>query len=357
MVIDTEAVRRQHRLADVVADYGIELRRSGSTLVGRCPFHADGGRPNLTVYGRSGRWVCYRCGERGDVIGFVQRIERLGFRDAVARLGATDAEDPRHRPRTRPAPPVRLRRAHLGPAELEVLAAAVELYANRLLTEERALAYLAGRGFERPLLERYRVGYVTGGELVAYLRWRGLPLAPAVRVGLLDRDGREVLGGRVVVPERRQGWPVWLIGRQLDAHGFDNQRDPRYLGLPGRKPLLGWEEAVAAGPDRVTVVEGPLDWLALRAWRVPGLALCGSLVRPAALEGLRRFARVYLALDADQGGDRGSEVLLASLGERARRVHLPAGCKDAAELAPRSDGARVFVAALRAAEQSQAATP
>jgi hypothetical protein len=83
--VDTEAVRREHPTADLVASYGIELRRIGAALVGRCPFHEDGGRPNLHVY-RSGRWVCYRCGEFGDVIGFVQRIDKLSFRDAVARL-------------------------------------------------------------------------------------------------------------------------------------------------------------------------------------------------------------------------------------------------------------------------------
>src|SRR5215472_12502632 len=98
MLIDTEAVRRQHPLADVVAAYGIELRRSGSALVGRCPFHADRGRPNLTVYSLSGRWVCYRCGEKGDVIGFVQQIEHLGFRNAVSRLGATATDDSRRSP-------------------------------------------------------------------------------------------------------------------------------------------------------------------------------------------------------------------------------------------------------------------
>ena len=350
MLIDTEAVRRQHPLADVVAGYGIELRRSGSALAGRCPFHADGGRPNLTVYSRSGRWVCYRCGEKGDVIAFVQRIEQLGFRDAVARLGGADAERPRPRPRPRRVRPVRARRPRLGPEELEVLAAAVELYANRLLREERALAYLAGRGFGRPLLERYRVGYAAGGELVAYLRWRGLPLAPAARAGLLDRDGREVLQDRIVVPEHRQGWPVWLIGRQLDAHAPASDRDRKYLGLPGWKPLLGWEEATAAGTEQVTVVEGPLDWLALRAWGLPALGLCGTRVRPAAVEGLRRFRRVYLALDADDGGDRGNQVLLAALGARAVPVRLPPGCKDVAELAPRPEGARAFAAALRAAE-------
>jgi len=348
-VIDTEAVRRQHPLSDVVAGYGVQLRRSGSALVGRCPFHADRGRPNLTLH-NSGRWICYRCQARGDVISFVQRMEQVGFRDAVARLGEAGTERPTYRPRPRPAPPIRVRRPGLGPDELEVLAAAVELYANRLLTDKHALAYLAGRGFERALLERYRIGYAAGGELVGYLRWRGLPLAPAVRTGLLDRDGREVLHGRIVVPELRQGQPIWVIGRQLDSMSTG----PRYLGLPGRKPLLGWEEALAAGPDQVTLAEGPLDWLALRAWGVPSLGLCGTHVRHQVLEALRPFTRVYLALDADHGGNEGSQVLLAALGQRARRVRLPHGCKDPAELALRPDGAHVFAAALRAADQSQA---
>jgi DNA primase len=65
-------------------------------------------------------------------------------------------------------------------------------------------------------------------------------------------------------------------------------------------------------------VEGPLDWLALRAWGVPALGLCGSLVRPTVMEGLRRFARIYLALDADEGGDKGTQVLLAASASAAR---------------------------------------
>ncbi|MBV9899277.1 MAG: hypothetical protein JO020_34405, partial [Chloroflexi bacterium] len=47
----------EHPIAEVVAQYGIDLRRSGSALVGRCPFHADGGRPNLTLFPRIGRFM------------------------------------------------------------------------------------------------------------------------------------------------------------------------------------------------------------------------------------------------------------------------------------------------------------
>jgi DNA primase len=350
MIVDTEAVRRQRPLAEVVAGYGIELRRSGSALVGRCPFHADAGRPNLTVYSR--RWICYRCGERGDVIGFVQQIEHMGFRDAVARLSGARTTPGKSRSRPRPMRSAPAMRTHLQPEELEVLSAAVELYANRLLHDKRPLAYLAGRGFLPPVLERYHVGFVAGDELAAYLRWRRLPLPPAVRVGLVDRDGCEVFHNRIVVPEWREGRPRWLIGRWLDVSEPIADQYPRYLALPGSKPLLGWEEAVGAGSAQVTIVEGPLDWLTLRAWGVPALALCGSLVRPAIMAELRRFALVYLALDADAGGEAGSQRLLEALGTRAVRVQLPAGCKDVAELAPRPDGATVFTAALRAAEEA-----
>ena len=86
--VDPELLRLRHPIVDLVASYGIELRRSGSHFSGRCPFHADGGRPNLAVFPRSGRWVCFRCDARGDAIAFVQRVDGLSFREAASRLGA-----------------------------------------------------------------------------------------------------------------------------------------------------------------------------------------------------------------------------------------------------------------------------
>ena len=98
------------------------------------------------------------------------------------------------------------------------------------------------------------LGYAAGGELVPYLAWRRLPAHAARRAGLLDSDGRERLAGRIVFPEVRDGEPIWLIGRLLDA----DSQDPRYLGLPGVKPLLGWEDA-SRDHRGTCLVEGPLD--------------------------------------------------------------------------------------------------
>ncbi len=149
--IDTERIREQHPIAEVIERYGIQLRRAGSALVGRCPFHADGGRPNLVVYVRSARFVCFRCQVRGDAIAFVQQIEQLSFRDAVQRLDACAVSAV---PRTARRRGLIRRRGSLirSKDEGRALGAAVELYANRLLGERRALEYLARRGFARDVL-------------------------------------------------------------------------------------------------------------------------------------------------------------------------------------------------------------
>lgn len=349
--IDTDALRRDHPTADIVASYGIELRRSGAALIGRCPFHNDGGRPNLYVY-RSGRWICYRCGESGDVIGFLQRIENLSFREAASRLLHGAMPSLPTVPRVSRRSVARRRHsatANLTDEEKSVLGAAVDLYANQLLNDKRALAYLEGRGFPRPVVERNRLGYSSGDGLVRYLRWRQLPIGAAMRIGLVRKDGREFMADRITVPEFRAAQPVWLIGRMVVS--TSNNRpcsEPKYLGLPGPKPLLGWDEAVV---DRrgVCLVEGPLDLLTLRMWGVPGLALAGSAPSQDKLAALRTFDRVYLVLDQDKGGREAADRLLQQLGGRAVRISLPPGVKDVADLAKEPGGEDRFRQAILSA--------
>lgn len=338
--IDTDALKRDHPVEEVIERYGVELRQSGCALIGRCPFHEDGGRPNLYVYPITRSWYCYRCSIGGDVISFVERIEGRGFRDAVMRLTGEAREllGANRRPKGGIKRRAR-RRTAWGPDERACLAAAVELYHNRLLRDVTALIYLRGRGLGGDIIERCRLGYAPGGELVDYLRWRRLSIQAAMDIGLLSRDGREFLAGRVVVPEIRQDQPVWLIGRTIDP---DDDR-PKYLGLPGTKPLLGWEPAKDA--LEVFLVEGVFDWLTLLMWGYPALALVGTHVRPEVVKALARFERVYLVLDTDEAGQAAARDLARALGYRGTVVTL-AGVKDVAELLPRKDGRLVFAQRL-----------
>jgi DNA primase len=226
-----------------------------------------------------------------------------------------------------------------------VLQAAVTTYHQCLLGDQQALAYVVGRGIDRATLERCRVGYAAGGQLLPLLAWRDLPLWAALRTGLLDHHGQEHLAGRIVVPELRQGRPTWLIGRCLDTSPADDR--PKYLCLPGRKPLLGWEQARAQ--PTVCLVEGAFDFLVLRMWGYPVLALLGTELRHELLDDLRAFRRVYLVLDGDDAAIEATCKLMEQIGPTAVGVALPDDVKDVAELAVRPDGQAVFAGALLAA--------
>jgi DNA primase len=154
------------------------------------------------------------------------------------------------------------------------------------------------------------------------------------------------MAGRITIPESRTGKAFWLIGRLLDpTEPRQSRLSPKYLGLPGPKPLLGWDEAFRATRS-VSVVEGPLDLLALRMWGMPGVALAGCAPSREQLSLLTRFDRVYLALDRDRSGLQATERLATELGKRAVRIDLPAGAKDVADLAQHVDGRRQFELAL-----------
>lgn len=50
-----------------------------------CPFHSDK-EPSLSVNLKYGGFHCFGCGEKGDLISFHAKLNRLSFRDAVADL-------------------------------------------------------------------------------------------------------------------------------------------------------------------------------------------------------------------------------------------------------------------------------
>src|SRR2546430_8694613 len=105
--VDTASLKVAHPIAEVVTGYGVELKRQGRAMVGRCIFHTDNGRPNLYVYGDSESWRCYRCGIGGDVLAVFMRAAKIAFPQAVGPLtGASQGPlrpPSRHAPAPRPA--------------------------------------------------------------------------------------------------------------------------------------------------------------------------------------------------------------------------------------------------------------
>src|SRR5690606_4897390 len=84
---DIAAAKERASIEDVVREH-VTLRPAGvGSLKGLCPFH-DEKTPSFTIRPALGSYHCFGCGESGDVISFVQKVEHLPFADAVERIAA-----------------------------------------------------------------------------------------------------------------------------------------------------------------------------------------------------------------------------------------------------------------------------
>ena len=82
---DIALVKERSSIEDVVREH-VTLRPAGpGSMKGLCPFH-DEKTPSFTIRPAVGAWHCFGCGEGGDVISFVQKVEHLTFTESVERL-------------------------------------------------------------------------------------------------------------------------------------------------------------------------------------------------------------------------------------------------------------------------------
>ena len=83
--LDIEAVKQRADIRQVMEHWGLVLKRTGpDQFMATCPFHDDK-TPSLSVTPSKGLWHCFGCEISGDVIDFIQRIERVDFPQALAR--------------------------------------------------------------------------------------------------------------------------------------------------------------------------------------------------------------------------------------------------------------------------------
>lgn len=323
---DVLALRRANPIAAVIADAGVELRRTGTRLVGRCPLHSDG-EPSLVVYPQTQSYFCFGCQAGGDVIDFVSRQRQVSFKEAAGLLNGIEVatSDPRPWP-PQAVTPVRL----VTPNESRVIDAAVGLFQKALWRSRPALTYLASRGIDEKTAHLCRLGF-GHASLAAELRHRGLSLGIAGDIGLLRGD-RNAMVDRIIIPDFFGDTASWLTGRSLGV-------GPRYLNLRTPSPVLGLSRIT--GPE-VILTEGPFDWLTAVQWELPAAALAGSNVSKAALRALSRFRRIFVVMDGDAAGRRATNELSSALGSKALPVELPGGVKDLSDLGRLPEGRRLF---------------
>ena len=341
--VDIAALKARHPLGDMVEASGVRLRGRGRVRQGVCPFH-DEAEGSFTVYGDSERFYCFGCGEGGDVLDFVRRVEHLSLPEAIARLD--DSPGPAPKAAVRTAGARRTWDAALAPRDPALLTVAGRFYAGQLRRSPAAWEYLASRGVGPTAAARLGLGYAPGSGLRLALESCGFSEKRIQDSGLFMERGAERFAGMVVVPDASGGLVRWLVGRAIDP-----DRTPRFQALPGPKPVLGTGR-LGPAPSWTVVAEGVFDWLSLAGWGIPACAALGTQGVERVASALRGCPRVFLAFDADDAGREATARLLTLLGRRAAAVVLPQGIGDVAELAALPQGRAAFLRLLSQAARS-----
>ena len=88
---DIALVRERARIDEVVSGYVTLQNAGGGSMKGLCPFH-DEKSPSFHVTPSRNFFHCFGCGEGGDVISFVMKIDGTTFAETCL-LYTSDAAD------------------------------------------------------------------------------------------------------------------------------------------------------------------------------------------------------------------------------------------------------------------------
>ena len=285
-------------IREVIGRY-TKLNRVGRRWMGLCPFHGDR-HPSLSVNEEKGSFVCYACGERGDVFAFVSKIENVGFVEAANKLSIDSGQ-------------LAIEEKENSDAEqLPVVNSQLSIENEAFL----ALLLPAGSGCSEltPTWLDFGVGQ---SPCLVPERWKAMR-------------------NRLVFPVRdEEGRLAGFAARRLS----DEDRDkPKYVnsetgGLYRKSELLyGLYEAREAicREGSVFLVEGYKDVLAMHAAGFRHtVALCGTALCTGHIALLKRYTTsVRVMLDADKAGRKAADAIVPTLageGMDAVRIGLPKG--------------------------------
>ena len=329
-----EQVKSAAEILPLVEDY-VRLRKAGGTYKGLCPFHAEK-TPSFTVSPARGTFKCFGCGEGGDAIAFVEKLEQVDFVGAIETLAKRFGVQLEYEEISPEADRERQRKDRLG----KLLERATLFYERMLWDSEQgafAREYLASRGLGEEVCRAFRLGYAPGGATLG----RGAQKEGFTRDDLLatwlgNSRGNDYFQRRLLFP---------LAGARGDVRGFqarrlydDDRLTAKYVNSPESDLfkkgdlLYGLDTArqPIAKDDRAVVVEGNTDVIALRqAGFLPVVASMGTALTERQLKELQQLKkRIFLCIDSDAAGQeatlRGMELAVAQ-GFEVKVVPLPKG--------------------------------
>lgn len=324
-----EEVRSKSDIVQIIGRY-VNLKRTGSSYVGLCPFHSEKS-PSFNVSPSRQMYKCFGCGVAGNVITFIMEYENYTFPEAMEFLaeqaGVTISKSE--------LSPEMKREKNLRTELVQINAKAASYYYAKLKSPagKTGYEYFLSRGLSEETIRHFGLGYAGqgGSELYRYLKNQGYADQVLKETGLFKMDERGVYDkfwNRVM-------FPIMDINNRVIGFGGRVMGDakPKYLNSPETKlfnkskNLFGLNYAKLGKKKNIILCEGYMDVIAMhQAGFTNAVASLGTAFTSEQAVILRRYAdEVLLTYDSDQAGVKAALraiPMLRDAGINARIVHM-----------------------------------
>jgi len=303
----------------------VELKKSGSNLMGLCPFHHEG-TPSFSVSPDKQLYHCFGCGKGGGVFQFLMDHDGMAFPEAVELLAAkAGLEIPRDTPVTEE------QKRETGTRK--IFSQTIDLFYRELSATgaKRARQYLQSRDLPEKIWQDYLLGYAPEGYGFLQQNFDKTALPDLEKAGLLfqgERGYGDRFRDRIMFPIRDRRGRLAGYGGRLIGSG-----EPKYLNSPETlffhksELLYGFYEHrdYIRKQNRLLVVEGYMDVLMLAAFDLPcAVAPLGTAIGESQIRALLRLhPDPIFCFDGDRAGRRAAWRALEGMLPLISTDHAP----------------------------------
>ena len=321
-------------IVEIISEY-LPLKKAGKNYKALCPFHQER-TPSFMVSPEKQLFHCFGCGVGGNVFNFLMKWEKITFAEAIRNLGE------------KVGIPVRFsdeeeRTSRYKEELYRINELVAEIFQEELKENERAQAYLKGRGFDEKTVATFKIGFAPSSkEFLRTCQKRELSREKLEELGLVLASNN----GRHAYFRYRIIFPIFTSRGRICGFGGRVMDDsmPKYLNS-SESPIfdkgktlygLNFSKEVVRRENEAILVEGYTDLIYLHQVGIRNVvASLGTSLTPWQARTIKRYSnQIFIAYDQDRAGVaatlRGIDLLLeADL--RIKIIPLPRG-KDPADL-------------------------
>ncbi|CAH2213689.1 DNA primase [Tepidibacter aestuarii] len=303
-----EEIKSRNDIVDIISSY-IQVKSAGLNYKALCPFHSEK-TPSFSISTQKQMYKCFGCGEGGDVINFVMKMENIDFMEALEFLAQKSG--------------VEINKGKISDESKENINKKQKLYQINLDAaryffksmsdlNNTGYKYLKNRGLDNKVIKYFGLGYSRNDwhDLNNYLLKKGYDQQNLIDAGLAiqTKNKKNYINrfrNRVMFPIfDHRGKVIAFGGRVLD------ESLPKYLNssetilFNKRKNLYGLNFAKKnIKNDTLIIVEGYMDVISLFQYGIKNVvASLGTALTIEQAKLIKKYAnKVIVAYDNDEAG-------------------------------------------------------